>query len=505
MQIKIGTFSKEINSTKRPNVSSWATIDVQLKDGVSFLSPILKIQDSVWTTGYNYCYIPSWGRYYYLADAVIAPGGIWYVSATVDVLASWKTNILASSAYVRRSESNYSNYMEDSTWSHTSTPTVSHSTIDVGLNSTGVFLLFVASNDGQSDAHAIPSLSVYVMSQGALKNICNYMFSTDFYNSVIAGIPDQTLSGLSKTFFNPFQYVVKCLWLPIDRTSLPQTENKTVNFGWWESSVYAPILTGHKIKKTFTFTQGVYNDWTDRNAAWTNTTLYVPGFGQITLSPDFQGKTISGEISIDLATGTAGLFLFSDGGALVQSATGQLGAEIQLSGLYEDIISDFGSKSSAVKTGVQALGGAISSVVQNSGGAFKRMLDNFANASAAGYSMGYGVQYDPSELTTGNVGEIAESAVKGAQATLQPTMSTIGANGTRAIIEEENSAILTITKFNRYEDVHSRLGGVCNKNINPLSTLSGYTEIVNPHIDLPATAVEVTSANQFLTGGFYIE
>lgn len=105
---------------------------------------------------------------------------------------------------------------------------------------------------------------------------------------------------------------------------------------------------------------------------------------------------------------------------------------------------------------------------------------------------------------TSNVSEVASSAVQGAQASLQPTCSTIGANGTRSIIEENPKAIYTYTKYNRYEDIHERLGGVCNR-VLTLSSLSGYTEVVNPKIDAPCTSGETTMLNAFMSGGFYIE
>ena len=62
MEIRVGTFLKEINSTKAPDISSTTTpgftnIEVQLKDNVSILSPVILISDDVYDPAWNYCYI----------------------------------------------------------------------------------------------------------------------------------------------------------------------------------------------------------------------------------------------------------------------------------------------------------------------------------------------------------------------------------------------------------------------------------------------------------------
>ena len=128
MKVRVGTVSKEINSTYQPTLTT--EIDVQIKDGCSFLSPVLIFNENVWSESYNYCYIPKWGRYYFLHDAVIQ-GPRWFVTCAVDVLATWRSQILASSAYVARSASDYTLDLPDPTWSHASLPTVTETNIAI--------------------------------------------------------------------------------------------------------------------------------------------------------------------------------------------------------------------------------------------------------------------------------------------------------------------------------------------------------------------------------------
>lgn len=490
MKIRVGTASKEINSTFRPSLTT--EIDVQIKDGCSFLSPVLIFNEDVWSESYNYCYIPKWGRYYFLHDAVIQ-GPRWFVTCACDVLASWRSQILASSAYVARSASDYTLDLPDPTWSHGSLPAVTETNIAIdGLSATGAFLLFTASDDLQTVNTEIPSLSVYILTGAQLKEICNYLFSSDFFNAATAGM-DTTTAALSKTFFNPFQYVIKCMWVPIAPTYLPATQGQySVNFGWWESQTQAPMVNGNHSALTFSFTLGSYTDWTSRSAGWTNDILYIPGFGHITISPEYQGRTIGGRIVLDLASGKAQMMLDVDN-KIFQSATGKLGCDIQLSSLYEDVVNDLGSKGSIIKAGVGAATGAARSL----GGTLASIGHNIKE-----WFTGSG-NYERVELTAG-AGEIASQAVQGAQAALQPSMSLCGINDGMALIQQNIQAKLTISRFTRYADVHTRLGGVCSQ-IKTLSTLSGYTEVVNPNVEAPATSAELLQISAFLRGGFYIE
>ena len=490
MKVKVGTVSKEINSTLRPTLTT--EIDVQIKDGCSFLSPVLIFNENVWSEAYNYCYIPKWNRYYFLHDAVIQ-GPRWFVTCAVDVLATWRTQILASSAYVARSASDYTLDLPDGTWSHGSLPDITETNVAIdGMSATGAFLLFTASNDLQTVNTEIPSLSVYILTGAQLKEVCNYLFSGAFFQDATQDL-DTTTAALSKTFFNPFQYVIKCMWVPIAATYLPATQGQySVNFGWWESQTQAPMVNGNYSALTFSFTLGSYVNWTSRSAGWVNNLLYIPGFGHIQISPEYQGRTIGGRIVLDLASGKAQLMLDVDN-KIFQSATGKLGCDIQLSSLYEDVINDLGSKGTLIKSGVGAVAGAARSL----GGTLSSIGHNIKE-----WFTGSG-NYERVELTAG-AGEIAESAVKGAQAALQPSMSLCGINDGMALIQQNIQAKLTISRFTMYADNHARLGGVCGQ-IKTLSTLSGYTEVVNPNVEAPATSAELLQISAFLRGGFYIE
>ena len=86
------TFSKRKNSTGRP--SGGSSNNIYIKDPSSVLNPQIMLETSN-PTAYNYCYIPTFDRYYFISDW-ISDHGMWQANCVVDVLASWKNSINSS-------------------------------------------------------------------------------------------------------------------------------------------------------------------------------------------------------------------------------------------------------------------------------------------------------------------------------------------------------------------------------------------------------------------------
>lgn len=99
---KIGKTLTEVN-----------TYDCVLKQDTSILKPVIRIQtdDDILTC--NYMYIPGLSRYYFIDDIVSENNNIWNISGHVDVLETYKTNILANSAVIKRQQNKYNLYLND--------------------------------------------------------------------------------------------------------------------------------------------------------------------------------------------------------------------------------------------------------------------------------------------------------------------------------------------------------------------------------------------------------
>lgn len=71
-----------------------------LRDSSSIMKPVIMVERDV--TGYNYCYIEEFGRYYYVNDVTIYRRNMFIVSLECDVLMSWSDEIKELSGVVSR-------------------------------------------------------------------------------------------------------------------------------------------------------------------------------------------------------------------------------------------------------------------------------------------------------------------------------------------------------------------------------------------------------------------
>lgn len=84
------------------NSDTYKTVEVY--NTTSLLTPqvVLDFDSSILSSGYNYCYINTYGRYYYITDMAADSGRKIIISLAVDVLNTYKSQILASPVNVIR-------------------------------------------------------------------------------------------------------------------------------------------------------------------------------------------------------------------------------------------------------------------------------------------------------------------------------------------------------------------------------------------------------------------
>lgn len=97
MKVRFFNFSKREKSTKQPS-TGYEEYDLTLKDSCDVEHPTFLIQ-SFNAAAYNYFYIPSWNRYYFIS-AARSYRDMWEVSGTEDYLATYKTEIGSTSCNV---------------------------------------------------------------------------------------------------------------------------------------------------------------------------------------------------------------------------------------------------------------------------------------------------------------------------------------------------------------------------------------------------------------------
>lgn len=88
------------------------TLEGSLKEPSSIINPEITIQRSD-PTGFNYCYIPDFGRYYFVTNVTVIHSNIIKISLTVDVLESFKNQILAQTVIIEKNTNQFDPYLMD--------------------------------------------------------------------------------------------------------------------------------------------------------------------------------------------------------------------------------------------------------------------------------------------------------------------------------------------------------------------------------------------------------
>lgn len=137
------TFYK---NTSEPNtinktLSGALSLTGALRDESSVYSPNFRVCSNSDLTQYNYCYIPQFGRYYYISEIVIERTGIWNIALRCDVLESFKNSILNLEATIQRQENEYNLYFADPEWKVYETEQTVTRDFPSGFDSQGTFYL----------------------------------------------------------------------------------------------------------------------------------------------------------------------------------------------------------------------------------------------------------------------------------------------------------------------------------------------------------------------------
>lgn len=121
------------------------TLTGTLRGQSSVMSPSLQIQD-IAVIGYNYCYIPDFGRYYYINDINALRANLFELSLGIDVLMTYASVIRGNYAIVDKVE-NFGvafNYINDGSWINTNRTDQSIINFANGFNDNGEFILITA-------------------------------------------------------------------------------------------------------------------------------------------------------------------------------------------------------------------------------------------------------------------------------------------------------------------------------------------------------------------------
>lgn len=489
-------FSKRKNSTKFPTGSATRTLTGTLKEPCSVMNPVVKIErplsDAV-PYSYTYAYIGAFARSYFVTDWQWVDG-LWECHMEEDVLASWKTNIGNTTAYIERCASEYNGAITDRLYPATtnfSTEKVNLSTRWTGMNiNDGSFVIGII-----SQASALPTTNIYggavtyyVMTMTQLKSLLGYLLSSNFLDD--AGFPtvmtaiQQLSHDVAKVLVNPIQYISSCMWLPFTIAELTDNTLRDIQLGYYDvggnhaqgyyltNPTIETYITGNIPSHPQAPTRGKYLNY----SPYTRMTMSIQPFGTFPLDTTYceVGSYLYCPVVLDTITGKATLrvelaedALHLNEGVVVYETSAMLGVPIQLSQMAPDFLS------------------------------------GVANAVSAGFHVGTAVATGiPSAGDTSLLMNLP--TIGNAISSLMPQPVTQGVNGSYNFRSIFLMPVLNVQHFVVVDEDNTECGRpLCA--VRQISTLSGYVKCGEATVDYPCFSTEKETILRYLHSGFFME
>lgn len=98
---------------KTPDLTTSVALTGIFRADISVLNPVFRIESIEDLTGYNYCYIADFSRWYFITDISIVRNGMYEFKCKVDVLFTYSTEIYALKAVIKRQQEKYNLYVND--------------------------------------------------------------------------------------------------------------------------------------------------------------------------------------------------------------------------------------------------------------------------------------------------------------------------------------------------------------------------------------------------------
>lgn len=492
MEIIFYYHRKKINSTALPIQGTFKNCSI--KDVSSIINPYIEIADNLSVApAWNYCYIPAYNRYYWIIEWTWERG-FWSAELSVDVLASYRENILDSTLYVLRSASNYDGNIIDKLY-----PTkIDNELIRVPLPQpwsvdvipiNGTFVIGVIAPSGGY----FGSMNYYAMSRDGYSKLCDYL-STQAVTTDEGFNEDDCSLALQKALVDPFQYIKSCKWIPLayNDTNFKGVNRTKIPIYQWSIDVgactqlvkcYGSVEFNIDIRRhPQTNDRGMFVNY----EPYTNINMFLPPFGTFPLDTTYTGINRSGfqvSMLVDYITGGGAYYVQvldheSRQCGIIANGYGQVAVDMQLSQVNT---STMGLALTKASVGLDELLSTVSMGTvspQETIGANPISNVGGITSNAGINSFGNGVQARFSKAVTSG---------------------TQGGFSSYAHVPYIDYQFFTLVDDDINED-----GRPLMKNVR-LGNLSGYCICKNGDVAISGTAKEQNAIREYLESGVYIE
>ena len=525
-------FSKRKNSTKQPT-GSGTQYSIDLKSGTSYISPTFLLAISG-TPDYNYLKFEN--RFYFVTDIVSVRNDLWEIYCKMDVLATAKTEITASTQFVSYSSSAGSTWLADTRIPLLKSTDVNSDSSLTGILSTiGCYILTVVGkaacisyaissagtlsnilneiqnwrDDGINNEFAKlqnPSSqynypSIQVLPSGATQAQCfNALFTqladvfeslgdafTDIQDKIgttIASVGDAAIGTgfIGNAYQQAPQCIRSCIWVPFDIALAPGASGVSSNIylGVYDTQEVGTPITGEAVTGSNTVNiPWHYTDW--RRSVCEDVYLYLPLVGLVQLSGDSitHASTITIHWSVTYTDGVIN-YKLECGGEIIGSYAGQCSANFPL-GLAQQ--ASAGEVYQSIIAGVE------------------KMASTGISAASSLNPMAWGI----GGVALGMEAHSAVYDVINAKNTTH--VSCVGGAGGGAGIGLGRDCICYTVAHETIVSPATMKDTMGLPTMKPmaLSTLTGYCECANAHVELDLPAPVMDAVDSYLNSGFYIE
>lgn len=532
--VSFASTSKRENSTKQLTMT--ATHDCNFKNGCSMLNPILLLEiESTSFPAYTACKIED--RYYKITDIRSVRNNLFEVYCEIDVLATYKADILASTQFVSYSSHKTSDWLPDTRIPCQANTLTSAATALTGILSTiGTYVLTVVGESGcsiyytQNEAlltQLLNDIATWESDgiQSAIRNIqtqsatagwgTHYVvdqkssveeqlqegFQTlvdevrsaigelaetassvmDSVNTVLSTVEQAAVEAgfVGNAYANAPSCLRSCIWVPFDYALAPQGSGQSpIKLGTFPTSVSMPSTNGTPVTGSVSITiPWHYSDW--RRAICEDVYLYLPLVGMVQLSGD--SLTHASSLTIDWSvTYTDGVIAYKvrNGSEVIGSYGGQCAANYPLGIAQQASAGEV--VNAVIKGGEKAIGGLIKSTLSPIS----------AGAAIGGFALNTAVaMYE------------VENVMKSAH------ISCVGGVGGGAGIGLGRDCVCYTVAHPTVippADMKDTMGLPTMQPMS-LATLTGYCQCANAHVDAAATETELALLDRYLNSGFFIE
>lgn len=465
--VKLYTFSKRDNSTKKPGLLDGTEFSCVLKSGSGIMRPTITFDFGRASdpSQYNYAYIPDFDRYYFIEEWYF-DRALWTATLKVDVLATYKTEIGDSSLYVLRAAGASNGNIIDTMYPCKTGCTFDRDTKNNPWNTTPVPVIGVIGKGG-----VFGSMNYYAMDPSdptELNTLLNKLLTPTEVINAGNGFSDIDATwALQLSLVDPIQYIKTCVMIPVALTDITAIDAAAgIDVYSWNFSTGRKIHPASRIYKNYSFTLKKHPDTNARgnyvnSAPYTKITLTIPPYGCIDIdtSVTCNASTLNVDIEIDPTNGK-GILVISCNNIVLNRLEAQIGVPVSLSSVTRDYIG-------AAQSVISAVGGGVSALMGNIGGLF----------SAAG-----------------SIGNAVES--------LMPRAQTIGSTG--SFVANRGDFRLDYQFMRPVDDDNTHNGRpLCD--MRQISTLSGYILVQDGDVAIAGTSAEDATVRNYLEGGFYYE